>query len=89
LFGTYLVIGFGVLGWFLRKLDFSFVAFLIGFVIGPIFELALRQALIITDGRPEALLQRPVALGILILAGLSAWRLSVSPKRFRMLEDEN
>ncbi|HEY0440934.1 MAG TPA: tripartite tricarboxylate transporter permease, partial [Xanthobacteraceae bacterium] len=89
LFGTYLVIAFAVLGWFMRKLDFSFVAFLIGFVIGPMFELSLRQALIITDGKPEALLQRPIAVGILILAALSAWRLSVSNRRFRGAPDEN
>jgi putative tricarboxylic transport membrane protein len=89
LFGTYLVIAFAVLGWFMRKLDFSFVAFLIGFVIGPMFELSLRQALIITDGKPEALLQRPIALGILILAALSTWRLSVSNRRLRSAQDEN
>ena len=88
-FGIYLVIAFAVLGWFLRKLDFSYVAFLIGFVIGPMFELSLRQALIITDGRPEALLQRPIALGILLVAALAAWRLSLSPTRLGTVKKEN
>ena len=56
---------FGLFGYFVKKLDYSFVTFLIGFIIGPEFELALRQAIIITRG--ENLLQFPIAIGFVVL----------------------
>lgn len=76
MFGVYLVFGFAVLGWLLRKFEFSFVTFLIGFVITPMLELSLRQALILTDRNPSALLDHPIAIAILALTLLSAWRLT-------------
>jgi putative tricarboxylic transport membrane protein len=65
-----------VLGWLLRKFEFSFVTFLIGFVITPMLELSLRQALILTDRNPSALLDHPIAIAVLALTLLSAWRLT-------------
>ncbi|MEM7346553.1 MAG: tripartite tricarboxylate transporter permease [Chloroflexota bacterium] len=64
-FGVYIMIIFGLFGYFVKKLDYSFVTFLIGFIIGPEFELALRQAIIITRG--ENLLQFPIAIGFVAL----------------------
>ncbi len=48
------------------------MTFLIGFVIGPQFELSLRQTLIVTDRDPAALLTHPIALAILAVAVLGA-----------------
>jgi putative tricarboxylic transport membrane protein len=62
------MIGFAVLGYLMHRFDYSRVTFLIGFVIGPQFELSLRQALIITDRQPSALLNHPIALAILAVA---------------------
>jgi putative tricarboxylic transport membrane protein len=39
-------------------------------------ELSIRQALIISDANPAALLNHPVAIFFLLLAVLSAWRFS-------------
>lgn len=68
LFAAWLLIGMAMLGFFMRLLGFSFVTFIIGFVLGPMFELALRQSIIMADGRPEFLLQRPIACGFLVVA---------------------
>ena len=76
MFGVYLVFGFAVLGWLLRKFDFSYVTFLIGFVLTPTLELSLRQALILTDRNPYSLLRHPIALAILAVTVLAVWRMA-------------
>ena len=48
LFAVWVMIAFAVLGYLMHRFDYSRVTFLIGFVIGPQFELSLRQTLIIT-----------------------------------------
>jgi len=47
----------------------------LGLVIAPIFEMSLRQALIMSDGTWLIFLQRPVAL-VLILVSLALLALS-------------
>lgn len=77
LFSVQIMIGFAMLGYLMHRFDYSRVTFLIGFVIGPQFELSLRQALIITDRDPAALLSHPIALAILataLIGGLLSMR---------------
>ncbi|MGE3917481.1 MAG: tripartite tricarboxylate transporter permease [Hyphomicrobiaceae bacterium] len=76
MFSVYLMLVFAFFGYFMKKLDFSFITFLIGFILGPMAELSLRQAMIITDGKLSSLTAHPVALLFLALAALSIWRLS-------------
>jgi len=76
MFSVYLMLVFAFFGYFMKKFDFSFVTFLIGFILGPMAELSLRQAMIITDGRVSSLTHHPVALVFLALAAISIWRLS-------------
>ena len=59
---------FGLFGYFVKKFDYSFVTFLIGFIIGPEFELALRQAIIITRG--ESLWDFPIAIAFVVLTAV-------------------
>lgn len=74
MFSVYLMIGFAVLGYFMKKLDYSFVTFVVGYVLGPMTELSVRQAIVIADGKISALLDHPVAIVFLVLAVASAWR---------------
>lgn len=76
MFSVYLMLLFAFFGYFMKKLDFSFVTFLIGFILGPTMELSLRQAIIITDGKISSLVNHPVAIMFLVLAAVSVWRLS-------------
>jgi len=76
MFGVYLMLGFALVGYFMKKFDYSFVTFLIGFILGPMAELSLRQAIIITDANPAKLLDHPVAIFFLVLALVSVWRFS-------------
>lgn len=81
MFGVYLMIGFGFFGYFMKKLDFSFVTFVVGYVLGPMAELTVRQSLIISQGRPEVLLDRPIAMLFLVLTAFSIWRFSIAGMR--------
>jgi putative tricarboxylic transport membrane protein len=79
-FGIGVMIAFGIIGFFSKKYDFSFVTFLIGFVIGPSFELSLRQSLGLVTDLPE-LLDHPVAIVFAVLAVVGVWRLSVLQRK--------
>ncbi len=62
MFAIGLMVGFAVLGYIMRKLDYSIVAFLIAFILGPMTEEALRQTLILFGDDPVQLLQRPITM---------------------------
>ncbi len=79
-FGIGVMIVFGIIGFFSKKYDFSFVTFLIGFVIGPSFELSLRQSLGLVTDLPE-LLDHPVAIVFAVLAVVGVWRLTVLQRK--------
>ncbi len=76
LFSAWLLVGFAVMGFLMRILDFSFVTFIIGFVLGPMFELNIRQTVLLADGNLSFLLGRPIACGFILLALFIAWRLA-------------
>lgn len=76
MFGVYLMLVFAVLGYFMKKFDFSFVTFLIGFILQPTLELYVRQAVIILDGNPAGLLRYPIAIFFLAAAVFAVWRFS-------------
>jgi hypothetical protein len=48
MFSVYLMLAFGFVGYFMKKFDFSFVTFLVGYILGPMAELTLRQSIILT-----------------------------------------
>lgn len=70
IFGVKIMIVFGVLGFLARKLDFSFVTFLIGFVIGPSLELSLRQSIALTGGDWTSLGERTIAITFIAATAL-------------------
>jgi len=67
-FAVGLMLIFAALGYLMHRFDYSRVTFLIGFVIGPQFELSLRQSLILTDRDPVALLAHPFAIATFAVA---------------------
>jgi putative tricarboxylic transport membrane protein len=68
MFGVFLVLGFGVRGYMMRKLEFPFIVFLIGFVLGPMFERALRNTVALFDS-PLALAREHPLLPVLAAFG--------------------
>jgi len=60
---------FGLVGYLMRKGGFPLAPFVIGVVLGPIFESNLRRTTIMVGGDfLGLLLGRPIALGVLALA---------------------
>ena len=71
LFAVWLIIIFGVVGYLMRKLDFPYVTFIIGFILGPLLEASMNRMLVISGNNPLILFTRPISLVIMILAIVS------------------
>jgi len=89
-FSIYVMLFFTLVGFFSRKLDFSFVTFLIGFVIGPNLELTFRQSIQLLDHDAANLIHHPIALlfiGLTVATvawlALGSYRAARKPRRPR------
>jgi putative tricarboxylic transport membrane protein len=60
----------GVLGYFMRKLDYPLAPVILGLVLGDLLEQALRQTLMISGGSLLPLVKSPICLVLFALAGL-------------------
>jgi len=67
MFDVGVMLAFGFIGYFMRKFDYSYVAFLIGFILAPEWERALQQVVIISEHDTYMFFQRPVAMGLMAL----------------------
>ncbi len=65
-----LMLFFGVVGYLMKKFQYEAAPFILAFVLTPMFETALRQSLILSNGSFGIFLQRPISSGCLIVAGL-------------------
>jgi putative tricarboxylic transport membrane protein len=73
----------GVVGYGLKKFGFDPAPLVLGLVIAPIFEMSLRQSLIMSDGTWLIFLQRPIALVLLAICAalLALSALSILSRR--------
>jgi putative tricarboxylic transport membrane protein len=69
-FDLYVMLIFGVLGYLLRKLSYEPAPLILAYVLGPMLEGNLRQALILSDGNLSTFLTRPLSAASLILSVL-------------------
>lgn len=67
-FDLLLMVGFGVLGFILRKLDVPTVPVILGILLGGNMEDALRRAMVISDGDFTYLFSSPISIGLWIMA---------------------
>jgi len=81
LFDVGVMLGFGVLGYAMNKFGFPVAPLLIGFILGPIVEVGLRQSLIIARGDLTVFVRHPISAVFLVLgvvalvwAGAREWR---------------
>ena len=84
-FDLMVMVGFGILGFVLRKLEFSLVPVVLGLLLGMDMENNLRRALSISGGDFTILVESPIAVTIYALTiaflALSLWlsRRSIVP----------
>ena len=67
-FDLLMMVGFGVMGYVLRKLDIPTVPVILGILLGGHMENALRRAMVLSDGDPMFLFSTPIATGLWIAA---------------------
>jgi putative tricarboxylic transport membrane protein len=65
---VWIMLAMGLLGYVLRKLGFETAPIVLGVVLAPMIELALRQSLAMSDGRYGIFFQRPIAATLLVVA---------------------
>ena len=67
---------FAVVGYFMRKLDFSFATFIIGFALTPQLELFVRQTVILYSDHPvDLLLHHPIVAFFMALTVYAVFRI--------------
>jgi putative tricarboxylic transport membrane protein len=59
------MLGFGVGGYVLRKLEYDLAPFVIAFVLAPLLEQSLRQSLVMSPDGAMILIKRPVTAVLL------------------------
>lgn len=62
---------FGVLGYYMRSNGYPLAPVILGYVLGYRMEEALRQSMIMTQGNPVTLIERPIVAIFLVLAAIS------------------
>jgi putative tricarboxylic transport membrane protein len=67
-FDLLMMVGFGVAGYFLRKLDVPLVPIILGILLGNAMEEALRRAMVLSGGDWTFLFSSPIAVGLWIAA---------------------
>jgi len=68
LFDVKLTLIFGILGYAMQKLNFPIAPVVLGIVLGPIAEVSMRQALIMSHGNYAIFFIRPISVILLILS---------------------
>ena len=67
-FDLLLMIGFGVLGYFLRKLSIPTVPVILGILLGGHMEVSLRRAMVLSDGNWTYLFSSSIAISLWVAA---------------------
>ncbi|MEL6427340.1 MAG: tripartite tricarboxylate transporter permease, partial [Pseudomonadota bacterium] len=65
---VWLIAGFGMAGYLLRKADYPLAPLVLALVLGPLMEKSFRQALISEQGNILTFIERPISGGFMLLA---------------------
>ncbi|HVJ24499.1 MAG TPA: tripartite tricarboxylate transporter permease [Burkholderiales bacterium] len=68
---AWLMLGLGVLGWAMKRYDWSAAPMILGLVLGPIFENSLRQSFTMSHGSAAIFLTRPISAVLIAFAALA------------------
>lgn len=82
LFDVWIMLGFGVLGYLLRKLDLPLAPAILALILGPMMERSLRTTLEISAGSFAIFLDRPLALALLAVPVVVLAFMLLKPRAF-------
>ncbi|HEX5117538.1 MAG TPA: tripartite tricarboxylate transporter permease [Pseudonocardiaceae bacterium] len=83
LFDVWMMVGFSLLGYVFRKLEIPAAPMLMAFVLGPQFEVALRQSLTLSNNSPLIFVERPISATVLAITVAVVAFSTVSRRRRR------
>lgn len=69
-FDVYVMVGFGIVGYFMRKFGYEPAPLVLAFVLGPMLENNLRKSLILSQGNLMTFVQRPISAVCLVFAAV-------------------
>jgi putative tricarboxylic transport membrane protein len=87
-FDVFVMIGAGVLGLVLRRLDIPLAPLVLTLVLGPLMERSLRESLELSQGDPTVFITRPISAVLLVVAGLIVLSPLFKLRKPRVLEDD-
>lgn len=90
-YDVWMMLIFGVLGYFMKKYDISGAPMVIAIVLGPMLENALYQALSLSHGDMTIFLTRPISATLLGIAALMAIAVSFKTVKMKraMIDEED
>lgn len=71
IYDIYIILLFGIVAYFLRRMDFQLVPILLGIVLGPLAEKNFRRAMVISRGSYSIFFTRPISLAFIVIAVVS------------------
>jgi putative tricarboxylic transport membrane protein len=83
LFDVGMMVAFGVLGWMMRQVGIPVAPLILAFILSRLVEDSLRRSLIQGDGSLMILVERPIALVILIATALMLVSIVLGARRAR------
>ena len=67
-FSVWLMLGWGLLGYFFNKVGVQPAPMVLGFVLGPMLEENFRRTMLLSGGDPMVFIQRPISAALLAIA---------------------
>ena len=58
----------GILGYLMLRMDWPFVTWVLGLVLGPIIEQRMRESLSLSSGNPAIFIQSPICMTLFIVS---------------------
>ncbi len=90
IYDIYIILIFGIVAYFLRRMDFQLVPILLGIVLGPLAERKnFRRAMVISQGDLSIFVTRPISCAFIVIAVLSVVIFAVRNARSRRKAQEN
>jgi putative tricarboxylic transport membrane protein len=90
-FSVWLMLGWGILGYFFKKIGVQATPLILGFVLGPQLEEYFRRAMAISDGNALVFVQRPISLVFLVISLLFVISMTIPglrKKKDKIVEEE-
>jgi putative tricarboxylic transport membrane protein len=87
-FDVFVMVGAGILGVVMRRLDIPLAPLVLTLVLGPLLERSLRESLELSRGDPTVFLTRPISAVLLVIAGLIVLSPLMKLRKPRVLQDD-